>query len=173
MKPIKGYEGLYSITEDGKVFTHYQNKYMKTFINNSGYEVASLVKDGKKKKHLVHRLVAETYLGDGKGKEVNHINFIKTDNNVNNLEWVTRKENIRHNIEHGNFNVEIAQKKAKEVNKRKVAQYTLDGKLVAVFNSQKEAGEKTGSSPSKISLVVNGKRETHNNFIWRRVHDIV
>lgn len=173
MKPIKGYEGLYSITEDGRVFTHYQNKYMKTFINNSGYEVASLVKDRKKKKHLVHRLVAEAYLGDGEGKEVNHINSIKTDNNVNNLEWVTRKENVRHSIEQGNFNVELAQKKAKEANKRKVAQYTLDGKLVAVFDSQKEAGEKTGSSPSKISLVVNGKRETHNNFIWRRVHDIV
>lgn len=173
MKPIKGYEGLYSITEDGKVYTHYQNKFMRTFINNSGYELVSLTKDGEKKHKLVHRLVAEAYLGDAKGEEVNHINSVKTDNRASNLEWVTRKENVRHSIDSGNFNVQEAQKVAKELNKKKVAQYDLEGNLIAIYKSQKEAGEKTGSCKNKISLVVNGKRKTHNNFIWRRVYDIV
>lgn len=173
MKPIKGYEGLYSVTEEGKVYTHYQNKYMKTHVNNSGYERVTLTKNGVPKKHLVHRLVAEAYVKGDASLEVNHKNSNKLDNRAVNLEWVTRKENVRHSIESGNFNVTKAQMVAKETNKKKVAQYDLEGKLIAVYESQKEAGEKTGSCPHKISLVVNGKRRTHNNFKWRRVHDIV
>lgn len=173
MKPVKGYEGLYSITEDGKVYSHYQNKFMKTYINNSGYERVKLSKGGCSKHKLVHRLVAEAYVKGDASLEVNHKNSNKLDNRAVNLEWVTRKENVRHSIKSGNFNVTKAQKVAKEVNKKKVAQYDLEGNLIAVYESQKEAGEKTGSCRHKISLVVSGKRKTHNNFIWRRVHDIV
>lgn len=174
MENIKGYEGLYSINEEGKIYSHRTGKIMKTFKNNRGYVCVSLTKDRIKKNHLVHRLVAKTFLERVDGKyEVNHIDSDKENNFVGNLEWVTRKENVAHQVASGNLDIASAQAKARESNKRKVGMYDLNGNLLKVFISQKEAAEETNSIASKISLVVNGKRKTHNGYIWKRVYDIV
>ena len=97
MKEIEGYEGLYSVTDTGKVFGHKRSKFLKSYKNKAGYLLVHLYKNGKGKIHKVHRLVAIAFISNPFNKEqVNHINGIKTDNRVENLEWSTNLENQRH-----------------------------------------------------------------------------
>ena len=103
MKYIKGYEGFYSVTKCGKVFTHRRGKFMSPGMGGGGrYRMVTLTRDGKPKGFLVHRLVALTYLDNPDGKpEVNHIDGDRENNALSNLEWVTPSENMRHAIDIG------------------------------------------------------------------------
>jgi hypothetical protein len=97
MKDILGYEGQYTITEDGKVWSLKHKKYLKEGYLKTGYARVGLRDSNnsqKKKSFLVHRLVAIAYLENKENKaEVNHKNGIRNDNRLENLEWVTRSEN--------------------------------------------------------------------------------
>ncbi|MBQ8763121.1 MAG: HNH endonuclease [Clostridia bacterium] len=68
---------------------------MKPADNGHGYLSLVLIKDGIKKHYRVHRLVAEAYLGEAQGRDVNHKDSCRSNNNINNLEYVTRKENCK------------------------------------------------------------------------------
>lgn len=100
MKDVVGYEGNYLISEDGEVYSVIRGIRLKQFSKNAdsnSYRRVELSLNGVKRKHQVHRLVAEAYLG--KPEEfmvVNHKNGIKYDNRVLNLEWVTQKQNDAH-----------------------------------------------------------------------------
>lgn len=97
MRPIEGYEGLYSITEDGKIYSHRQKKFMKPKPHIQGYYRIGLTKNGKQKFYRIHRLVAETFIENTDNKsEVNHIDGVKNNNHFENLEWVTKSENEKH-----------------------------------------------------------------------------
>ncbi len=104
MKNIKGFEGLYSITSDGKIWSHLKwrssnGRWLKPWSSSGYYEVElNFHSYGKgKKKFKIHRLVAETFIPKIKGKEcVNHRNRNRFDNRVENLEWCTQIENINH-----------------------------------------------------------------------------
>jgi len=99
---IDGYEGLYSIDNQGKVYSWKSQKYLKPIKQNTGYHTVSLHKDKKIKIHFIHRLVAQTFLENPlHKKQVNHKDLNKTNNSVFNLEWVTCGENIKHSIENG------------------------------------------------------------------------
>ena len=107
-KEIKGYEGYYEVSTKGKirsvnriikkgdVFISRKSQEMKTFLTR-GYERVSLNKEGIRRKFLVHRLVAETFIPNPDNKkEVNHKDGDKSNNSIDNLEWVTKLENMRH-----------------------------------------------------------------------------
>lgn len=90
LKPIKGYEGLYYITKDGKVYSRIQNKWLKIWADNQGYLVVNL--QGEKKR--VHRLVAEAFIPNPDNLPVvNHKDENKSNPSVDNLEWCTYKYN--------------------------------------------------------------------------------
>lgn len=110
--PIKGYEGLYEVSDFGRVkslqrTTTIKNKRGETYTRRhkekilaqtldgrSNYLQVMLCKDGKGKKHLVHRLVANAFIKNPLSlQEVNHIDEDKTNNFVDNLEWCTHKYN--------------------------------------------------------------------------------
>ena len=76
---------------------------MKPALDGSGYLRAVLKRDsdGKLCTVKVHRIIASTFLGETEGMEVNHINCIKTDNSVGNIEWCTKSENLKHAYENG------------------------------------------------------------------------
>lgn len=109
-KDAAGYEGLYEISSLGRLRScdrvttgkngtarKLKGKIMKTPLTVSGYPHTALVKDGKKKTHTVHRLMALTYLPNPECKRtVNHIDGVKTNNLLSNLEWATDKENSKH-----------------------------------------------------------------------------
>lgn len=100
-KQIPGYEGFYDMYEDGRIYSHNTNKFMKLTKTACGYYSISLSKIGKKKQHKHHRLMMMTFkpINDPDRFVVNHINGNKLDNSLSNLEWCTVEENNNHAIE--------------------------------------------------------------------------
>lgn len=111
-KDITGYEGFYQVSNYGNVRSLKKwcgNKHIKKWIddirvlkplkNNKGYFEIHLKKNCKRKKYFIHRLVATAFLDKPIGKEViNHKDYNPLNNNVENLEWVTQKENVNYSI---------------------------------------------------------------------------
>ena len=96
MKYIHGFNKKYSITETGRIFSHKSNKLLKN-MKSKGYNVVTLYKEGIKKNYRVCRLVAKAFIPNPKKlKQVNHINGIKDDDNVSNLEWCNGSHNMKH-----------------------------------------------------------------------------
>lgn len=97
---IPGYEGKYSAKTSGEIITYHTHfktpRPLKTIVNNKGYIQVSLVGDRRTRTYRIHRLLAMTFLTFDKNLDVNHIDGNKLNNNLNNLEMVSRKENIRH-----------------------------------------------------------------------------
>lgn len=100
---IEGYDGDYFITSAGEVVSYKKNSFriLKPDIRK-GYYCVTLCKDNKTKKHPVHRLLAKYFISNPDGKEfVNHIDSDKLNNKLENLEWVTQKENHEHAAREG------------------------------------------------------------------------
>ena len=100
-KDIKGYEGLYQISNEGRVkslkrMNVTKERMMNVNIESSGYARTNLYINGNEYAKRIHRLVAEHFLDPVEGKDqVGHINGIKTDNRVENLIWSERGDNLR------------------------------------------------------------------------------
>ena len=94
----------YEITKDGKIISlkHNKRREIKGYIDKYGYRRVLIYENGKRKKYFVHRLVAEKYIPNPDNlPQVNHKDGDKLNNCVDNLEWVTPKENIEHAIKNG------------------------------------------------------------------------
>lgn len=93
-KPIKGWEGYYTITNDGRVYSIRSGRYLNKGFDKDGYRLVTLSVDNIKRTYRVHRLVAETFIENPDNKtEVNHKDFNRQNNWFENLEWVTQEEN--------------------------------------------------------------------------------
>ena len=96
-RPIKNFEKHYEVSSFGRISNY--RKIMQTYEINSGYLAIKFTINGKRTSHLVHRLVAETFIPNPENKsEVNHIDGNKHNNRVDNLEWVSSSENKQHAI---------------------------------------------------------------------------
>jgi hypothetical protein len=101
---IKNYEGLYEASNLGRV-RNADGLILKQHINTHGYLQCNLSKNNVKKAFRIHRIIADSFIPNPKRKEqVNHLDGVKTNNYVNNLEWCTRIENMRHANENGLIN---------------------------------------------------------------------
>ena len=99
---IKGYENIYQISNNGQVKSLRNNKILAPGKTTSGYDFVLLSVKGKRENKMIHRLVAETFIPNPNGfKEVNHIDGDKNNNTVDNLEWCTRKDNLKHAVDMG------------------------------------------------------------------------
>jgi hypothetical protein len=96
-KDVVGYEGLYEVSNLGRVRNKKRNT-MVTLLDNNGYHRVELWKNNKRRRFMLHRVVAMTWIpnDDELKTQVNHINEIKTDNRVENLEWCTASYNNKY-----------------------------------------------------------------------------
>ena len=191
-KDIPGYEGLFQASTFGRIkslekLVHRKNnryyirneKIIKTFISNSGYERTQLYKNGIQKNFSVHRLVWLTFKGQiPEGMQINHIDENKFNNRLDNLELMTPKENANYgsrNLKLSNANKgqkpsEYAIKRSKELFSKPVIQYDKKMNFIKeypnILIASKEVGLKCSSG---IGHCCNGKKHynTAGGFIWR------
>lgn len=100
-KNVKGYRGVYQVSTWGRVRkkTNGKIKIMEQEDNGHKYMIVCLSKNGKRKNHYVHRLVAEAFIKNPSGKkQVNHLDYDRKNNNVLNLEWCTPSENTTYSL---------------------------------------------------------------------------
>ena len=151
-KNIKGYEGMYQISNYGSVKSLYKHKTMRLFRDKDGYLLVGLFKEGKSKSFRVHRLVIDAFIGTSEGMETNHKDFNRQNNKASNLEVVTHKENVKHSL--GNMrsaeNKRNAKVTANQV--REIRNLYASGK-----HTQKELGKRFGLKRTAVSDIVNFK----------------
>lgn len=110
IRDVVGYEGLYAVTRDGRVYSHsrrintchgatrlMKGRWLKPAKDGGGYLFVGLCKDGEVKPKKIHRIVAEAFIENKESKPfINHIDNNNQNNNVENLEWCTQHENMQH-----------------------------------------------------------------------------
>jgi len=141
----------YSVTSDGDVISHYglEDRILKQSKNSDGYLRVGLSNHGNRKTVRINIIVARAFCeGYSPELEVDHINFIRTDNKAKNLQYLSRTENIQ-----------------KSCNKS-VAQLTLKGKLVKIWKSATEAKKVGKYNDRCVSQVSTGDRKSHAGFNW-------
>jgi hypothetical protein len=167
-RDVVGYEGLYQVSIDGEVKNVKTGRILRPCKSHKGYLLTYLYKDGKGKGYSVHRLVARAWIPNPDNlPQVNHINEDKTDNRVENLEWVTAKENVNWatgieraaKTKRGVYNIKTS---------KPVYQYTLDGQFIKEYPSTHEVERQTGFSHTNISACCLGKygRKTAYGYKW-------
>lgn len=164
-KWIAGYEGLYSVTTEGNVYSwNYKGtgkkRKLRGIVDKDGYLMVDLSKDGKHKKQFIHRLVAQTFIPNPEYKpQVNHKSGVKTENYAQNLEWATGSENLRHAVRTGLHNGNGTD--------RPVLRISPETKEVKWFSSATKAEQETGINQSNISAVCRGKRNHAGGWQWK------
>lgn len=163
-KPIKGYEGLYEVSNLGRVMSIYYNNFappriLRPYIRGD-YLAVVLYKDKCPKRISVHRLVASAFLDNPNNlPQVNHLDENKLNNRLDNLEWVTAKENSNH----GTSIHRSATKRSKKIRAKDAM-----GNILHQFNSLAEA-ERHGYNHGNISECCYGRRKHHKGLIWEFV----
>lgn len=152
MKDIKNYEGLYAITSCGKVWSYRRKRFIKPKVDK-GYLRVVLRKDKEQKWVFIHRLVAEAYIPNPNNYDtVDHIDFDKTNNCVNNLQWMSRSENSGKRRDYGYKPVRCIE-------------------LNTIYHSIAEAGGRLNLDKSSIGKVCRGERKTTGGYHWEFVKE--
>lgn len=181
-RDVEGYEGLYKVSNLGNIksadrFVKHSGKHtriqkgriLKNLLNAHGYsEVGLYNTDGKAHRQRVHRIVATAFIPNPDNKlEVNHIDEVKTNNHVENLEWCTRLENERHGTKRERSTAGTDYKEIGRKNSKEVYQYDTNGELIKVWPSLAEINRTLGYSQGNISMCCNGKIEKVYGSIWK------
>lgn len=163
LKKIEGYENYY-ISDDGKVFStkYKESRELSPNKDRRGYLYINLCKNGKYKSKSIHRLVAKHFLDNySEQLEVNHKDGIKTNNNVSNLEMVTRTENIRHAVKNGlHKSLTCEEHWCSKLTKEDVE--NIRREYIPGVVTQEVLSEKYGVSRSEISHII-------NNRYWKNI----
>lgn len=166
-RDVPGFEGYFQISNKGNVKRLSRVVNGKVYIesivqpNIGRYIQVSLSANGKRRRFLVHRLVAMAFISNpNEYGYVNHIDENKHNNHVDNLEWCTQK----HNCNHGTRTARI---KSNMPQNKKVIQLTMDGEFVAEYPTIQDAARQTRICAGHICDVCKGNREFANGFKWR------
>ena len=173
-KDVKGYEGIYRVSEYGEVWSIKNKIYLRTTTGTTDYKRVTLSKNGGYKHCNVHRLVAKHFVDNPNSKEcVNHLDENKLNNHYSNLQWTTHEENNNY----GNRNQKIinsrkSSQKWADFQRRRVEKLSkpiigvncINGEIVE-FQSANQAG-RNGFHQGSIWQCLNGKQKTHKKYKW-------
>ena len=147
MKDVVGYESLYAVTSCGRVWSYRRQKFLTPSTNEKGYLKVGLWKNGKVKNFYVHRLVAEAYIPNTDNlPQVDHIDNDKIHNYINNLQWITNRDNNR-----------------KSKNKP-ILQFDLNGNFVKEWECAADVGREVQTN---ICKCLKGKYKQAYGYIWK------
>lgn len=169
-KDIEGYEGLYQVSNWGRVRSlHRKHSYCKSRDNilsnnlSPNYYHVALCKDGKVIRRQVHRLVAENFIPNPNNyPQVNHIDENKTNNMVDNLEWVTARQNLIHS----NVLKKMKQAAIKKQQKS-VIMYDTNGAYLKEFESATIAAKHIGDYQQNVSACCYGKVNRVKGYVFK------
>ena len=162
----------YTVYENGDVYSKLGNK-RKPFISQVGYYRLVLRENRIMKNIDVHRILALCFIPNPLNKpQVNHKNGIKTDNRIENLEWVTCRENIIHAFKNGLRIQAIGGECKTSIS---VIQYDMNKNYINEYGAMIEAERITGISHASISANVSNKRKHAGGYIWekKRVNQMI
>ena len=185
-KDIEGYEGLYKVSNKGNIKSlpknvtysngcvhYYEGRLMKSVVNNkNGYVYIGLTKNKKQSNFRLHRLVAKAFISNPNNfKEINHLDFNKINNSIDNLEWCDRFRQNQHAAKKPGrkWAKNGAGKFGKLNHKSKpVVQISIEtNEILNVFESGCLAVKSIkGASQAKISACCLGHRKTHAGYKW-------
>lgn len=152
-RPVKGYEGLYEVSNMGRVKSLHtsQGRILKQYTKDNEYMKVNLSKDGTCNTKRVHRLVATAFIQNPNNYEViNHKDGNKKNNTVDNLEWCTRSYNTKHAYRNGLINM--------DTRKKSIILYKRYGE----YKSIAEAAEALGVNRRVLSKAINQNSSTHD-----------
>lgn len=182
-KDVPGYEGLYHVSNLGRVkrlpyqligrtigkkkeyIREFPERVMKATICANGYYRVTLSKDGKLYYKYIHRIVAETFIPNPDSLPcINHKDENRTNNNVNNLEWCS----YSYNNSYGNARYKFS--KSYSINhSRAVEMLSLSGEKIREFSSVKEAAIFVGGTSTSIDRAIAKIRKTAYGYIWNLI----
>ena len=158
-RDVPGYEGLYEVSNKGRVRNVETGKLLKPQKDDIGYLHVDLCKNRIHKTTRIHRLVAKAFIPNPQNlPQINHKDEDKTNNVVSNLEWCT----AQYNSNYGNRIERVAEKLSKPV-----LQYDLLGNFIREWPSLRKVEEETGIPHSNISRCCLGKLNSTGGFIWK------
>ena len=166
-KPVKGYEGLYEVSNMGRVkslnYRHTgKEKILEGYDNSHGYLYANLYKDGKRKQCRINRLVAQAFISNPDNLPcINHKDENKYNNCMDNLEWCSHSYNLTYNGRAKKVGKKLAEKLSKPV-------FSVDKEtgLIMYWESTREAERCTGIPHQNIIQCCQDKRKSAGNHIW-------
>lgn len=156
MKDIQFYEGLYAVTEGGQVWSYRGKRFLTPSLRANGYLTVRLCKDGAKKHHYIHRLVAEAFIDNPSGlPQVNHKDENKQNNSLSNLEWCSAEYNHNYGTR--------TKRTCKPV-------YCVE--LNKTFESASEAARQLSLDSSNISKACKQEGKTCGGYHWQYVEEV-
>ena len=169
-KPIKGFEGLYEVSDLGRVKSvsrviargdvrqTVNERILSPKLSKKGYLIVGLHRNGSSLYRYIHRLVGDAFLERPDCEcEINHINEDKMDNRVENLEWCTHTANVNHGTGRCRHDRAVA---------RPCSCYTENGQYIRSYVSITEAARELGVGKSSILAAIVGKSATCKGMIW-------
>lgn len=158
-KDVEGYEGLYQVSNFGRVKRVTTGIILKSVKHVTGYLKVNLCKNNIVSSKTIHRLVAESFIPNLENKsQVNHIDENKTNNMVSNLEWMTANENINHGTRN---------KRSSKTKSIPIIATNLKTNESTDFNSGKECARQLGLHVSHICNVLKGKRKQTGGYTFK------
>lgn len=145
---------LYSVSTEGRIRKNSNRKILTPSKKENGYlHINLFTRDGRRKKEFVHRLVALTFIENPNNlPQVNHIDRVRDNNCVSNLEWVTSAENV-----------------AKSLHPRSILVSKKNESEWLKFDSIRSACLAFGLTESNVSACLHGKQKSHKGFVFKKV----